>query len=166
MPNLYELAAEFEELQRAMEEQGADKELIESVLDKLDESKADLRTKVDNICKLLSNMSGDIDAFKKEEQRLAARRKAKENGYDRLRDWLRSTMDLFEVTEITTDVHKVRIQAGQPTVVVTQPHAVPEAFMRVKREPNKKAIMAAFKEEGLVVEGCDIVPGKSKLVIR
>lgn len=165
MPNLYELAVEFEELQQALEA-GADGDSLDAFLDKLDESKTELRVKVDNICKLLSNMGGDIDAFKKEEQRLATRRKAKENGRGRLRDWLRSTMDLFEVTEITTDVHKVQIQAGQPTVVVTQPHAVPEAFMRVKREPNKKAIMAAFKEEGLVVEGCDIVPGKSKLVIR
>lgn len=165
MPNLYELAAEFEALRKTIDE-GDDAALVEQALDLVDESKSSLAEKVDNICKLLADIDGNVEKYKREEGRLSTRRKTMGNSADRLRDWLRSTLDLFNVSEVKTDFHKVSLQPGQPTVVVTQPHAIPEEYQRVKREPNKKKIMEAFKEDGVIVKGCDIVPGKSKLVIR
>lgn len=165
MPNLYELAEEFATLRRASDHALTNEELT-GILDALDESRVDLRSKVDAICRVIANVGSDAEAIQREERRLSARRKALENKEARLRDWVRSTMEIVGVAEIKTDVHTVAIQSGQPMVVVTDPNLIPEGYVTTTVVPNKKAILAAYKVHGEIIPGTDVVAGKMKLVIR
>lgn len=166
MPNLYELAEEFASLRHAADDEALTDDELAKILDALDESRIDLRTKVDAICKLIANIDSDAEAIQREERRLAARRKALQGKEERLRDWVRATMDLVGVAQIKTDVHVVSLQPGQPTVVVKNLDLIPEQYVTKVVTPNKKEILAAYRTHGEIVPGADIVEGKMKLVIR
>jgi hypothetical protein len=141
-------------------EELTDEELT-ALLDALDEAKGDLRTKVDNVCRLLRNVDGDIDKFKAEEKRIGARRKAMENKKERVRDWLKQTMDVLSVDSMKTDIFDVKIVGGRDKVVVVNEELVPEEFMRVKKSVDLTKVKKAYDEDGEIVPGTDIVPVKS-----
>jgi len=166
MANLYELMGDFEALQRALDSESLTDEELSAVLDALDETKGTLRSKIDGIARLLANLDSDIGRFKHEEQRLAARRKAMENKKERLRGWVRTSMDILDVTKVKTDLHSVTISEGKPKVVVVDEGAVPDDYVRLKREVDKAAVMKAFTEDGEIVKGCDIIKGEPTLRIR
>lgn len=161
MANLYELMSDYDALQQAFEDDEITMEDLEGLLNAMDESKDDLRVKVDNICRLLRNADGEIDKFRAEEKRLAARRKATENKKERVRDWLKSTMDILSVDEIKTNVFVVQLVEQGHRVIVVNEDAVPEEYMRVKRSPDLTKIQKAYTQDGEVVAGCDVVMQKA-----
>lgn len=166
MPNLYELMSEYDALTEAIEE-GVTGEKIDELLDAVDETRGELRDKLDNIARLMSNMEGDIAKFKAEEKRLKARRTALENNRKRLRAWVRESMDVMGVSKMKTELHRVLVTEGQPKVVVVDIDAVPEKYLRRKMpEVKLKEVLDAYKEDGEIVQGCDIVPGEKGLRIR
>ncbi len=57
------------------------------------------------------------------------------------------------------------IRAGQPVVIVTDADVLPEAFVRVKREPDKTLIGAALKA-GNTVEGAELSNSTPSLTVR
>lgn len=166
MANLYELMGDYDELQRVLDDVDLDDANLTEVLDRLDEAKGSLREKVDNIARLLSNVTGDVDKLKREERRLSDRRKVAERKVERMRDWVRQSMSVLDVRQIKTSLHTVQIQDGQPRVVVLDDALVPDEFCRISREVDKTKVMKAYKEDGEVVPGVDIVQGEPKLVIR
>lgn len=161
MPNLYELMSDYNALQEAFDNEEITMEELEKLLDAVDESKDDLRVKVDNICRLLRSVEGEIEKFKNEERRLGAIRKARENKKERVRDWLKSTMDLLNVEQIKTNIFQVQLVEQGNRVVVVNEGAVPEEFMRVKRSPDLTKIQKAYTQDGEVVAGCDVVKTKA-----
>lgn len=161
MPNLYELASDYDAIQQAFEDDDITMEQLEELLDAMEESKDDLRTKVDNVCKLLRNTKGNIAKFKNEEKRLAARRKAMENKEKRVHDWLKSTMDILDVEDIKTNVFHVQIVEQGFRVIVVDEDLLPEEYFRVKKTPDMTKLNKAYKEDGEIVKGCDVVPQKA-----
>lgn len=59
----------------------------------------------------------------------------------------------------------VSITPGRPGVVITDPAAIPDDFVRIKREPDKTAIGAALAS-GADIPGADLRNGAPSLVIR
>lgn len=166
MSNLYELMGDYDALRAAIENQElTDKQLIE-LLDAIDETKGPLREKIDNICRLLANIGGDVEKYKTEEHRLECRRKTLENKHKRLRDWVRSSMDVLEVDKMKTSVHAVTLGKSQKKVVVMNEKLVPDEYTETVRKILKKEILKAFKDDGEIVAGCDIIDGERTLTIR
>lgn len=166
MPNLYELMGDYVALQEALDSKELTNERLGELLDAIDEAKGPLREKVDNIARLIGSLEGDIVKFKREEARLSERRKAIENRRDRLRGWVRGTMTLLDKTEVKTDVYVVKLLEAKDRVEVLDAKLVPDAYVKVERKIDKKAVMRAYLEDGEIVPGCDIVKGKAPLRIR
>lgn len=59
----------------------------------------------------------------------------------------------------------VSLRAGQPGVVIMDETAIPEGFIRVKREPDKEAIRTALKA-GETVDGAVLANGAPSVQIR
>jgi len=167
MANLYELMGDFAALQDAIDA-GASGEEVEALLVAMDEAKGTLKTKVDNVARVLRNIGGQVTAVQNEERRLAARRKALANSEKRLREWVRTSMDVLEVDKIKTDLNNVTLGKAQPTVVVLNGSEIPAEYTTTTTTTsvNKKRILTAYKEHGEIVKGTDIVPGKRTLTIR
>lgn len=161
MANLYELMSDYAALQEAFDNDEITMEELERLLESVDESKDDLRVKFDNICRLLRNADGEIEKFRTEERRLSARRKAAENKKERVRDWLKSTMDVLMVEEVKTNLFHIQLVEQGNRVIVVNEDQVPEEFMRVTRAPDLTKIQKAYKQDGEVVAGCDVVAQKA-----
>jgi len=165
VPNLYELASEFAALNEAVSRDDLTDDEMAALLDQIDESRTDLKVKVDNICRLRANLAGEAGVFKTEEQRLGQRRKAIENRVGQLEDWMRSTMVLLDVPVIKTDLHDVKVHPGRGVAVIDDPSKIPDLYIKVERTPKKKEILDALKK-GEEVPGASLGEGKAKLVIR
>jgi outer membrane murein-binding lipoprotein Lpp len=158
MPNLYELMNEYQALQDAMEAEGSSEEhLVGALLEQIDEAKGTLQSKVDSICKIVKNLSAQVATLEAEEKRLRTRRQARANNVESLRSWVRSSMSLLDVKSIHTDLFSVQLVEGPESVRILDEGSVPDEFMRVKREPNKSLILKAYKEDGEIVAGTDVV---------
>jgi len=168
MANLYELMGDYAALQQALDNDELTNAQLEELLDAVDETKGTLRQKVDGIARLISNLDSDIGRFKAEEQRLAKRRKTIENKKERLRHWVRTSMDVLNVPSVKTDVHNVTLSAPQDKVVVTKLGEVPPEYLHPPkpREVDKKKVLKAFVDDGEIVKGCDIIKGDPTLTIR
>lgn len=57
------------------------------------------------------------------------------------------------------------IRAGKPHVVITDEDALEDRFVRIKREPDKRAIMTAF-EDGEVITGAELSNSAPILQVR
>jgi len=165
MANLYDLMDEYAAIQEAIEADAPEEE-IERLIDAMDESRGELEGKVDSICRLLRNLEADTGAQKNEETRLATRRKAIERSRARLRKWVMQTMDLLEVDKIKTSLHTVSLAEGKESVIIVDDEKVPDEFKTTTVVVDKRAIMKAYKSDGEVVDGCDIVKGDPILTIR
>lgn len=166
MPNLYELMGDFAAIQDAIDD-GASEEEIDALLKAMDEAKGSLKSKVDQVCHVLRNIGGQVTAVKNEENRLVARRRALENNRERLRDWVRTSMDVLEVDKIKTDLNNVTLAKAGNSVVIIDIEKVPKEYVTPQLpKPKKKEILAAYENDGEIIPGTDIVASTRSLVVR
>lgn len=74
-------------------------------------------------------------------------------------------LDAASISSFTLPEATLTIQAGQRSVIVTDETKLPEAFMRVKREPDKIAIKEALYS-GKTIEGAELSNATPFLTIR
>ena len=103
----------------------------------------------------LSTMLADMQMRK---QRLLARA-------EKQRDIAMCLMDAIGETKIVRPDLTISVNAGRQKVLVTDENALPNAYVRIKREPNKLAILEAL-EQGELVPGATLSNRTSTLTIR
>jgi hypothetical protein len=148
---LYELTAEFDALMQRSEE-GED---VEAALATLQGS---IEHKASGIVRVLRNLEADAEAYGTEEKRLSARRKSAEAQIERLREYVRTCMATSGITRIKCGSFSVSLSPGQERVVITDESKLPPEYVRTKTtsEPDKKAILAAYKADGVLPSGVEI----------
>jgi chromosome segregation ATPase len=164
--NLYELADAFQTIQRTLDDPESDEAEIESAMTLVDETKGELDSKVDAICRILRGISGDIDKLKQEEARLRKRRQALENRETRLREWLRGTMSVLDIQKIKTRLFTVSLAQAKPKLVVVDESLVPDEYKKVTVEIRKADMNTAFRTLGVIPEGTEVVLSEPELRIR
>lgn len=150
MTQLYVLAAGYADLQQAAEE-GVD---VSDRLAALDDA---IEAKGAALAAVLRGIDADAEAMRAEEKRIAERRHAIEANGKRIERYVRSCMESAGITKIKSGTFSITLSAGALSVQVLDESAVPETYVRVKREVNKTAVLSAYRECGEIVPGCDIV---------
>lgn len=151
--SLYNLTIAMIEL---MEDENATDEQIEAVF-------GEITAKDNRICHLRADLAGRIKIFKAEEERIATARKAMENTIDRLESYIKKSMELMEIDEITAGTFTLKLQNNPPSVSVDNESLIPPSFYTVIPQAlqlDKKAIAAAIKT-GHDVPGCSLKVGRS-----
>ena len=74
-------------------------------------------------------------------------------------------MEMAGVKKLTLPVATVNITNVSPSVMILDESAIPDAFMRIKKEPNKTAIKAAL-ETGQAISGAVMSNGSTTVSIR
>ena len=99
----------------------------------------------------------------------AANLKARADRYTRRKDHARGTllgmMDALGLRGIKDPEFSVTLRVGTPGVVITDEAALPDAFVRVERTPDKAAIKAALSA-GTDVPGAALANGMPSLTLR
>lgn len=108
-----------------------------------------------------ANVAG-IKEVAKELKERQARFEAKE---EFCRSLIHKLMDAAGVKKLTLPVATVNITNVSPSVMILDESAIPDDFMRIKKEPNKTAIKAAL-ETGQSIAGAVMSNGSTTVSIR
>ena len=153
LPTLYELAAEY----RADLDRLSDLDLDENTLsDTLEGMQWPVEQKATQVSYVIRNLEALAAQIKDAEQQMAARRKAIESRAERVREYLRASMQACGMTKIESPHFSITLRQNPPKVVVDDPEAVPLEYWRQPPLPDpeldKKAMAEAMKA-GEVIEG-------------
>ena len=135
-------------------------ECLDSIQDSFDD-------KANNIVKLVSSLSADVDGIDKELKRLQAMKKSITNNQERLKEYLRYNMEATGISKIKHSLFSIAL--GKPTVTaeIVDIDFLPDNFVNtdVVMKVDKKAILKALKD-GEDIPGAVLSTGKSRLLIK
>jgi Skp family chaperone for outer membrane proteins len=162
---LYEIPAAYRAIEAQIEElEGELPEDLEAKLDELDE---EFERKVEFLAMLAREAKLEAEAWKQEEDRVQARRRALEARQKRLQDYVQAAMVATGRPKVSGSKLTVAIQKNSvPTVRVDlDPTQLPPEFQRVRVEADNAAIRDAAKAGAELPDGVMVEYG-SHLRIR
>lgn len=162
MKNLYELTSDYIQLYEMLEAGAETPEDEEAIIAAIEETGQNIADKADAYARMIKNLSAGAEACRAEEKRLSARRRAMENGVERLKANMLLTMQTLGADKLKTSIGTWSVQKNPFSCEVLDASKVPARFLTYQ-EPtvDKKAILAAFKETGEVFDGISISQGVS-----
>lgn len=115
MRTLYELTDDFLKLLTLAEDENEDIDVILSTIEGVD---YEIEQKAEGYAKVMKELEARGDALKKEEERLANRRKSIEANITRLKQALQQSMEATGKTKFKTDLFSFNIQNNPPSLVL------------------------------------------------
>lgn len=152
MANLYELNAEFNQLWMLLEDEEVDEEMVIGAFETATE---DLTVKLENCCKYIKNIDAEIAGLKAEEERLYARRKAKENAIKRLKELMKLAMNTAGEKKLPCGTFTVSVQNNPPSVVMDEQYIenIPEDYLKYRDPEIDRKKLKDHLEKGIAPEG-------------
>lgn len=126
-------------------------------------------TKVENIGMLVLDWEkGVIPAIEAEIDRLALIRSHLKSRMAWLKQYTLNAMLESGETELQFALVKVAVTKNPPSVQVLEETKVPTVYLRIKEvvEVDKAKILAQWKANGVVAEGCSIQTDNKRLVVK
>ena len=162
MASLYELSAEYSDLQAMLESGCESPEDEQAIIDAMNAVSENIFEKADGYAKIMRNMASEAEAIKAEEKRLYARRKTLENGVERLKAAMYNAMILTGAKKLSTSIGSWNIQKNPQSVNVLDVSKVPARFL-IEQPPtvDKRAMLEEFKLTGEIFDGVEITRGES-----
>lgn len=169
---LYELTAEWERLLDFLE---ANPEA--DITDTLDAIDGDVKDKLRAIHHVLEDIDLDVMKLDAAIKRRQDRKRVLQNRQERLREYVLRCMDRLGIAKVEDAFGSLRVQNNPPSVDILDANRIPSNFIRAnlslplndvpeellhhaKREPDKAAILKAFKD-GWDVPGAQVVQKRS-----
>ncbi len=146
--NLYEITEAYMALDN-LEPSEDIKHYLSGISDEFDQ-------KVENITYVIKNNEAEIEALKKEEKRLADKRRALENKNEYLKDYTFENMKVLGKDKVKAGTFDLRIQKNPKSVNIINADLISDDYLRIKKELDKTKIKEAL-EDGLEVEGAELI---------
>ena len=160
MSNLFEIATAY----RALAEKLHDTDLPDEVIeDTLEAESGDLVEKLTNIGFVIRNIDAEVSAMKDAEEKIAARRKSKENRIARLKAYALANMLSTGKTKIESPYFVISLRNNPESVVIDAESQIPQDYMReipARFEVDKQLVKQAIKD-GYTVPGCHLTRTQS-----
>lgn len=141
--NIYEITNELLELQEML----CDPEIDEQVLqDTLESVSFDFEQKAESYAKIIKNLDADAEAYKREIDRLIEKRNSTLRGVERLKNTLKSVMEVTGIKKVKGSVLSLSLQKNGGVCPLVFKKDVPDDYMRVIKEPDNAKIREALKD--------------------
>ena len=125
-------------------------------LEALEGIEADMADKADAIARIVRNYRAEVEGLKAEEQRLALKRRSRENAIERLQRIMLEAMQATGAEKVQTSIGKWSVQANPWSCEVTDLSAVPEEWhIKVEDRVDRAGLVRHFKETGEMVDGVE-----------
>lgn len=147
---LYEISSAYAEVQAAID---ADDDADEALSDALDKLTDQLEHKAAGLVHITRDLELNVDKLDAEIARLTARRRTAKAQLDRIKRYIKNGMTAAGLTRIKAGTFSICVYDGQECVVVDDESKIPDAYMRIKKEPNKLAIKDAYTTTGECIPG-------------
>lgn len=155
--NLYQLTEDYQ----ALVSMDIEDEAVATTLDAVDQQ---IEDKAHNICLVIKNMDGDIDAIDAEIKRLSDKKKAAANRKEKLREYLKQAMIKVDKQKIKSPLFSLNILKGREIVSVTNQDALDKKYIKVVESVNKTLLKNDLKSGE--IDGAEIITGEPSLQIK
>lgn len=161
---LYELTAEYSQLQQLIEAEDFDEKTIADTLESI---QGEILDKGKNVAAYFQNLEAAAEALKAAEARIADRRKAIESRAEWLKEYLRSNMERCGISKIECPEFVVTLGKPRDVCEIVNEDDLPDDYVKTKitKSPDKALILKAMKD-GYDVPGARIGKSKSPLSVK
>lgn len=166
MASLYELTGDFLKVREMLFDEDADIEMIENTLDCIG---CLFEEKADNYAKILQYINDDISGIKNEMERLKIRKEMLQKRSDRLKQKLKTSMEITGKTKFSTTLYTFSIRKNgglEPLKIDADIKDIPEQYLTP--QPPKINISAIRKalDEGAILHFAHIEERGTNLSIK
>ncbi|WP_283685178.1 siphovirus Gp157 family protein [Parablautia sp. Marseille-Q6255] len=163
--SLYELTEQYDAVLNMLYDGETDEQTI---MDTLESIEGEIEDKADNYAKLIRIMQTDAELLKKEEDRLAARRRSLENRSGQLKQNLQANLEFIGKTKFKTALFSFSVATNgglQPLTITDNIGDIPGKYLIPQPPvPDKDAIRNLLAEKD--VEWAHLEPRGKSLRIR
>src|SRR5262245_37204780 len=138
---LYELPAAYESLMSRLTD-GEITPDLEAEIGALDQT---LQDKTINICKIMQELGRQAESAKKEAERLEALSEVRIHATERLKEYLKTTLEALGMTKLETDLFKIRVCKNSRPSIMADAYSLPKEYQRVRIEVDGVALYEAWK---------------------
>lgn len=158
---LYELTGIYGMLTAALETAETDEERDE-LLAQMEMTGVDLAEKCENYAKAMLNLSAEAEALKAESKRLADIAARKLKAVEKLKMGVQNAMQIAQTAKVETGIGTWSVRKNPPKCVILDAEKIPVEYL-IPQPPkvDAKAIIAAYKDTGELIDGTEIVRGES-----
>ena len=143
MTTLYKLNEQYQELLDKLTYEDVENE--EELLNELTKIVISIEEKAENIAIIVKKEDAEIEMIRKEEKRLADRRKAKENRKKYLLNNLEDSMKLQNKTKFKTEHFSFNIQKNAPSVYILSEEKALEDYKKITATIDKARLKDDLK---------------------
>lgn len=156
---LYNLSEAYQNVLNLIDEENLDSDILNA----LKTIEGAIEVKAVNIANLIKSLEAESKVIKAEEERLALRRKSRENAANSIKQYLQSNLNELKMDKIKTPTRSLYFQKNPPSIEITNLDLVPQKFLNfipASYVPRKDEIAKAWKD-GEEVPGVYVSQGRS-----
>lgn len=158
---LYEISGVFNQVYEMILDDDAD---IEMIADTLESIEFDRDKKVENTASFIKSLEADTDILKAEIDRLATKKRIKENKIDGLKKYLKGQFEVMGITKAGGNIYTVSLQNNPPSVRADENNEelkkLEYLWIKQPDKLDKKRLLEELKL-GNVIVGAEIQKTKS-----
>lgn len=159
MKTLYEITNEYMELLNLMQSAKVDEETIQDTIESTG-LKDDFRSKIDGYLYVIDDLEASNKRIKKEEDRLAERRKMQEKNIRKMKDTLTDTMQLLDIQKERTDRYTVWVQNNPIKLNIEDEQFIPKEFYEEQQPKLNRKKLTEYLKEGNEIKGTQLTQTK------
>ncbi len=151
MSKLYEITNELSGLLDPV-----DGELTDEAIAQIDALGMDLDAKINGVCGLIAQWKSEVAARQAEIDRLRAGIESRENRGKRIKQYLQDCLAMLGERKHATAIWTCWVQKNPPSAKLDEsltPQMLDAQFQRVKYEPDNRAAIEYWKENGIAPTG-------------
>ena len=169
MASLYELTGDYAKFAEIAQQGDLDDDMQAMLDDALANLADDIEVKLEGYAKVIKNFESDIEGLKKEEDRLAGKRRTLENRVKTMKTAMRDAMIATGKMKVKGDLFSFTVRNNAPSVVMDEQYIenIPEKYL-IAQEPkiDRKLLAEDLKADGAALEGIAHLESSQSILIK
>lgn len=169
MASLYELTGDYAKFAEIAQQGDLDDDMQAMLDGALANLADDIEVKLEGYAKVIKNFESDIEGLKKEEDRLAGKRKTLENRVKSMKTAMRDAMIATGKLKVKGDLFSFTVKNNAPSVVMDEQYIenIPEKYL-IAQEPkiDRKLLAEDLKTDGAALEGIAHLESSQSILIK
>ena len=168
MASLYELTGDYAKFAEIAQQGDLDDDMQAMLDGALANLADDIEVKLENYAKVIKNFESDIEGLKKEEDRLAGKRKILENRVKSMKTAMRDAMIATGKLKVKGDLFSFTVRNNAPSVVMDTYYVynVPEKYLIPQAPKIDRKLLAEDLKDGAALEGIAHLESSQSILIK
>lgn len=168
MASLYELTGDYAKFAEIAQQGDLDDDMQAMLDDALANLADDIEVKLEGYAKVIKNFESDIEGLKKEEDRLAGKRKTLENRVKSMKTAMRDAMIATGKLKVKGDLFSFTVRNNAPSVVMDEQYIenIPEKYLIAQEPKIDKKLLAEDLKDGASLEGIAHLESSQSILIK